>query len=204
MSVLWAGCVGEPDAPAVPEPSVDDTEGDALDAADEMPTRGLVLSGPNVERYEREVEWTGSLGNGFVACEFQVTNDCQSQMVTARDNGVEVPIDARGRLMNVTLMMSWTATTPANQELVFEVMTWAGDCGTCNNTVLASETGTSPLSIDLRELALPVEAGQTVQAYAYNPQLFVHEPPVIAALYVDDAIAIAGSLTGERWGATGA
>lgn len=99
-----------------------------------------------------------------------------------------------GRIEGGSLSLTWSAASPATQELAFGLMLMGGEGDECASVSLGLARGTSPLAIDIAPSERALCEGETLHAWASNG-IYAGEPPAYAQLDLDQAFRLEGSVT---------
>ena len=142
-----AGCMGPEASPEEASPGKDEPGSDrpAMSPAAATPEGDdAPVNASSLRTLPLAVE--GNVGTGFMACVLPL-QVCPGVAPVAGDNGLVVG-EQRGRVAGGELTLSWTAASPATEELSFGLMLMGSEGEACPSADLGTVQGASPLVIE--------------------------------------------------------
>lgn len=149
----------------------------------------LTVDEPSIEVLP--VAWEGNLGTWGGAC----TDGAGCVFQQVEGDTTDLVLERPGtNLTGANLTLTWTAASPATEELGFAIMVMA-TCDGCESPMEEWVEGASPLTLALADLDLALDADHVIHVYVYNAQGGVDAGVAWAGGTPDQAFAVAGDLT---------
>lgn len=159
MLVLVAGCVGQGTDKA-PEPA--EAARTELNEPVASPASGNETTAPAAFTAV-EVLLDGNIGTTAIGCAGAPVDDCMFIPVTPADSSL-VFDDLAGTIIGGKITLTWTAASPATEQLSAGLMLMDGG-DACESLELGSATGPSPLELTVAPASRPICANELVHLW---------------------------------------